>query len=146
MTAGGRRRIQGWVEKHMVNPPVRAALRLGIAPRAFALLETTGRKTGQRRLTPVGNGLVDQVFWLVSENGDQARYVRNLLAQPRVRVKVGRRWYSGRAEAVGADDGLSRRKSIDHRNGVLGRFDGVIFRASASATPLTIRIDLGRVQ
>ena len=77
-----RRRLQTWVEKHVTNPPLRAALRLGIAPRSFALLETTGRKTGQRRLTPVGNGLDGRVFWLVSEKGRRAGYVANLLAEP----------------------------------------------------------------
>jgi len=34
-----------------------AMLRSGFAPRAFALLETTGRRTGLARHTPVGNGL-----------------------------------------------------------------------------------------
>lgn len=138
----GGRGVQAWVEKHLTNPPMRAALRLGIAPRAFALLETTGRKTGRRRLTPVGNGLDGGVFWLVSEKGRQAGYVANLLAQPRVRVKVGRRWISGRATLVPEEDGLARREHIDGRNGIVGRFDGAIFRASAGPAPVTIRIDL----
>lgn len=137
-----RRRLQTWVEKHVTNPPLRAALRLGIAPRSFALLETTGRKTGQRRLTPVGNGLDGRVFWLVSEKGRRAGYVANLLAEPRVRVKVGRRWLSGRAAVVEGDDGWARRERIDARNGLMGRFDGAVFRASAGPEPVTIRIDL----
>ena len=136
------RRLQRWVEKRVTNPPMRAALRLGIAPRAFALLETTGRISGQRRLTPVGNGLDGKVFWLVSENGARADYVRNLVADPRVRVKIGRRWYAGRAAAEADDDGMARRERIDQRNGVVGRFDGAIFRSSVSGTPLTIRVDL----
>jgi hypothetical protein len=39
----------------------------------------------------VGNGLDGDVFWLVSEHGRQGGYVKNLIANPRVRVKVGRR-------------------------------------------------------
>lgn len=39
------------------NRLIRFALGAGIAPRAFALLETTGRRTGRARHTPVGNGL-----------------------------------------------------------------------------------------
>ena len=38
------------------NRLTRFALRKGMAPRAFALLETTGRRTGLPRHTPVGNG------------------------------------------------------------------------------------------
>jgi hypothetical protein len=41
---------------------MRLALRAGIAPRSFALLETIGNKTGRRRLTPVGNGLDGDTF------------------------------------------------------------------------------------
>jgi len=44
------------LEKHLVNPPNRLALRLGIAPRAFALLETKGCRTGNSTHTPVGIG------------------------------------------------------------------------------------------
>jgi len=79
------------------NRLIRLALRAGVAPRAFALLETTGRCTGLARHTPVGNGLDGDTFWLVASHGTQADYVRNLLAQPRVRVKAGGAWRSGTA-------------------------------------------------
>ena len=139
MAKGGK--LQRRLEKYAINPLMRSALRVGIVPRAFALLETTGRRSGQRRLTPVGNGLDGDTFWLVSEHGLRSDYVRNLLADPSVRVKVGRRWRSGTASVVEADDGLARRKHLDRANGVVGRVDGAIFRASAS-TPVTVRIDL----
>lgn len=142
-TMASRRRLQHRLEKSIFNPAFRAALRLGFAPRAFALLETTGRRTGKLRLTPVGNGLAGDVFWLVSEHGRHGAYVKNLAAEPRVRVKVGRRWHSGVATIVDADDAYARRRLIDSANGMVGRADGVIFRASAS-TPVTVRIDLDR--
>jgi len=37
MTA--KRGRAGWAERHLANPSLRALLRLGVAPRAFALLE-----------------------------------------------------------------------------------------------------------
>jgi deazaflavin-dependent oxidoreductase (nitroreductase family) len=132
-----------FVEKRVCNPVMRTALRLGVAPRTFALLETVGNKTGRRRLTPIGNGLDGDTFWLVSELGRQGGYVRNLQANSQVRVKVGRRWYAGKATIVADDDGWARREEIDQRNGLLGRLDGKIFRASAT-TPVTIRIDLDK--
>ena len=65
------------------NRLIRATLRAGFAPRAFALLETTGRRTGLARHTPAGNGLDGDTFWLVAAHGTQADYVRNLQAEPR---------------------------------------------------------------
>lgn len=138
-----QRRLQHRLEKSLFNPAFRAALLLGIAPRAFALLETTGRRSGRPRQTPVGNGLDGDVFWLVSEHGRKGEYVKNLCQDPRVRVKVGRRWHTGTATVVDEDDAHARRRRIDEANGLLGRVDGVIFRASAS-TPVTVRIDLAR--
>jgi hypothetical protein len=41
------------------------------------------------------------------------------------------------------DDGWARRREIEAHNGVVGRLDGLLFRASArGATPLAIRVDL----
>jgi deazaflavin-dependent oxidoreductase (nitroreductase family) len=139
---GARKPIQRVVEKYVSNPAMRAALRAGVAPRSFALLETVGNKTGRRRLTPIGNGLDGDTFWLVSELGLDAGYVKNLQARPQVRVKVGRRWLTGVASILPDDQAWERREEIDRRNGLMGRVDGKIFKASAT-TPVTIRIDLG---
>jgi F420H(2)-dependent quinone reductase len=54
------------------NRLIRLALRAGVAPRAFALLETTGRRTGLAPHIPVGNGLDGDTFWLVAAHGTQA--------------------------------------------------------------------------
>jgi deazaflavin-dependent oxidoreductase (nitroreductase family) len=139
MANGGR--LQRRLEKYVFNPATRLLLRLGIAPKAFALLETKGRKSGDARLTPVGNGLDGSVFWIVAEHGARCDYVKNLLADPKVRVKVGRRWFRGTASIVQDDDSLGRRRILDRKNGMIGKADGVIFRASASE-PLTVRVDL----
>jgi deazaflavin-dependent oxidoreductase (nitroreductase family) len=141
MTTGGE--LQRSLEKHLFNPTVKLAVRFGIAPKAFALLETTGRRSGRPRLTPVGNGRDSDVFWLVSEHGTNCDYVKNLVADPNVRVKVGRQWFSGIATIVEHDDAFARRRRIDRANGPVGRADGVIFRTLARA-PVTIRIDLGQ--
>jgi deazaflavin-dependent oxidoreductase (nitroreductase family) len=117
------------------NRLIRHALRAGVAPRAFALLETTGRRSGLPRQTPVGNGLVGDTFWLVAADGTQADYVRNLQAQPRVRVKVGGVWCAGTALVLPGDDPAARSRVLPFQ------WDAAIGRMMASA-PLTIRIDL----
>ncbi|MGI8844753.1 MAG: nitroreductase/quinone reductase family protein [Thermoleophilaceae bacterium] len=91
-----------------MNPVVRRLLERGLWPRTQALLETTGRKTGSPRRVPVGNGLRGDSFWIVTEHGYAADYVKNILKQPRVRVKVGRRWYEGMAQIVAGDDPRER--------------------------------------
>jgi deazaflavin-dependent oxidoreductase (nitroreductase family) len=136
-----RQEISAFVERKLLNPIVRRLLLLGIAPRAFALLETVGRRSGRPRLTPVGNGMEDHVFWLVAEHGTRTHYVRNLLANPRVRIKVGRRWRQGSATLVPGEDGRRRRRQLDRANGIIGWLDGLAFRAAAT-DPCTIRIDL----
>jgi len=117
------------------NRLTRFALRAGFAPRAFALLETTGRRTGLPRHTPVGNGLTEDTFWLVAAHGKQADYVRNLQAEPRVRIKVGGIWRSGTAAVMPDDDPCLRSRTLPYQ------WDAAIGRMMASA-PLSIRIDL----
>ena len=72
------------------------------------LLETTGRKSGQARRIPVGGLLEDGRFWLVSEFGERSQYVRNIVADPRVRVRVRGRWHSGTAHLLPEDDAGTR--------------------------------------
>jgi len=117
------------------NRLTRFALHKGIAPRAFALLETTGRRSGLPRYTPIGNGLVADTFWLVAAHGDQADYVRNLRANPKVRLKIERRWRSGIAVVLVDDDPHTRSRTLPHQ------WDAAIGRLMATS-PLTIRIDL----
>lgn len=117
------------------NRLIRLALRAGAAPRAFALLETTGRRTGRPRHTPVGNGLDGDAFWLVAAHGTQADYVRNLQAEPRVRIKVGGSWRSGTAVVLPGDDPAARSRTLPYQ------WDAALGRMMAS-DPLTVRIDL----
>jgi len=117
------------------NRLIRRALRTGFAPHAFAMLETTGRRTGLPRHTPVGNGLAGDTFWLVAAHGTQADYVRNLQAEPRVRIKAGGVWRSGTAVVLPGDDPAARSRTLPYR------WDAAIGRMMASA-PLTVRIDL----
>jgi deazaflavin-dependent oxidoreductase (nitroreductase family) len=119
------------------NRLTRWSLRHGLGLKAFALLETTGRRSGRPRQTPVGNGLVGDTFWLIAAHGRRADYVRNLLANPRVRVKVAGVWRTGSAVALPDDDTVARSRSLPYG------WDAAIGRMMAT-TPLTIRIDLDR--
>jgi deazaflavin-dependent oxidoreductase (nitroreductase family) len=119
------------------NRMTRAMLRRGWAPPWFALLETTGRRSGQPRQTPVSAGMRvgDPVFWLIAAHGDQADHVRNIKNDPRVRVKVRGTWYTGTATLVPSDDSRARSKTLPYQ------WDAMIGRLMATQ-PLTVRIDL----
>ena len=102
--ARAKRRVSKPLSVRLLNPFMRRALEAGLVPRGWALLETTGRRSGQPRRVPVGDGLRGGQFWIVAEHGRHADYVRNIERDPRVRVKVGRRWYTGTAHVLVDDD------------------------------------------
>ena len=129
-----KRRIATTISGYLLNPLVK--LIAGRVPGAPALLETTGRKSGQPRHTPVGNGLSGDTFWIVAEHGRHADYVRNIVANPRVRVRVGGRWRTGRAHVLPHDDVRARQRTLDPLNAAIVRLVGTEL--------LTIRIDLDR--
>lgn len=97
------------------------------------LLETTGRKSGQPRTTPIGGRLDGQTFWLVSEFGDRSQYVRNIAANPRVRVRIRGRWHSGTAVLLPEDDARARLAELPRMNSAAVRAMG--------DNLLTIRVD-----
>jgi deazaflavin-dependent oxidoreductase (nitroreductase family) len=109
---GSRKRAAStFLSARLVNPGVRRLAEKGLAP-GVALLETTGRRSGQARRTPVGDGLRGAHFWIVTEHGYDAAYVRNIQADPRVRVKVRGRWRSGTAHILEDDDPYERLKTL----------------------------------
>jgi deazaflavin-dependent oxidoreductase (nitroreductase family) len=119
----------------LVNPVVRRLLDHGLAPRTHALLETTGRRSGLPRRVPIGNGLRGRTFWIVTEHGYGADYVKNIQENPRVRVKVGREWLSGTAHLLPEDDVAARLRLLRRPvNDALVRLVGT--------EHLTVRIDL----
>ena len=130
-----KRRASRFLSVRLFNPFMRRALEAGRVPRGVALLETTGRRSGKPRRTPVGDGLRGDVFWIVAEHGRHADYVRNLEHDPRVRVKVGRRWYRGTAHVLPEDDPIERMRLLRRPLNDTG------VRAMASEL-LVVRVDL----
>ena len=135
MDADRKRRLSKFASVRLLNPVMRRALEAGIVPRGWALLETTGRRSGEPRRVPVGNGLRGPHFWIVAEHGHHAAYVRNIEADPRVRVKVRRRWLSGTAHVLDDDDPRERLRILKRPLNDVG------LRAMATEM-VVVRIDL----
>jgi deazaflavin-dependent oxidoreductase (nitroreductase family) len=130
-----KRRLITKVQVRLLNPPVRALAAHGLVP-SVALLETTGRKSGQPRRTPVSKSLDRETdtFWIVSEQGRKAGYVRNIEADPRVRIRIGRRWRSGVATVLAGENPLEHLRHTTKLNAAGVRAMGTDL--------LTVRVDL----
>ncbi|MBJ7001759.1 nitroreductase/quinone reductase family protein [Streptomyces griseofuscus] len=98
------------------------------------VLETTGRVSGVPRRTPVGGRRVGGAFWLVSEFGHRSQYVRNIEADPRVRVRIAGRWHHGTAHLLPDDDPRARLRGLPRLNSTAVRALGTDL--------LTVRVDL----
>jgi len=126
-----KRRLVTAGARYFLNPIVRLIAGRRGTP---ALIETVGRKTGRVRRTPVGNGLKGDTFWVIAEHGRHAGWVCNILANPRVRVKVNGRWRTGTANLMPDDDPIARQRELDPFNARLVRLLGTDL--------VTVRVDL----
>jgi deazaflavin-dependent oxidoreductase (nitroreductase family) len=95
------------------------ALRFG-AGRApwWVIIETTGRRSGRPIHTPLARGpMTDTTLWLISVHGRQANFVKNLVAEPRVRVKHRGRWRGGQASVEPLDPARLKEFNLYARSG-----------------------------
>jgi deazaflavin-dependent oxidoreductase (nitroreductase family) len=125
------RRLVRAFQKSVGNPLFRRSAGNG---RGYALVETQGRRTGRPHLVPVGGALRGDVFWLVAADGRGAQYVKNIDANPSVRVKVRSRWRTGIAHICDDDNPHKRLLRLNPLNS--------LFIWVAGTGLLTVRIDL----
>jgi len=129
-----KRSVVHFLQKYIFNPPIKFLFAIGLCRPGYALLETVGRKSGR----------VGSQFWIVAEHGRKAGYVRNIDANPRVRLKLREgfrsRWHTGTAQVLHDDDPRARQDWLARQvrgagsNAAAVRFFGTEL--------LTVRIDL----
>jgi deazaflavin-dependent oxidoreductase (nitroreductase family) len=127
MAIGRQQRIINKVQKYVANPLMRNVP-------IQTLLETIGRTSGLPRRTPIGGRKDGDQFWLVSEFGTNSQYVKNIEANPMVRVRVRGRWQTGTAHLLPDDDVRARLRSLPKLNSAAVKTVGTDL--------LTIRVDL----
>ncbi|SPF04317.1 nitroreductase/quinone reductase family protein [Streptomyces sp. MA5143a] len=124
---GLKQRVVTAFQRHVANPVLRRV--------PFqTVLETTGRVSGLPRRTPIGGRRTGDTFWLVSEYGEKSHYVRNIKADPSVRLRLRGRWHHGTAHLLPTDDPLTRLSTLPTLNSTAVRALGTNL--------LTIRVDL----
>ncbi|OBF80399.1 nitroreductase [Mycobacterium sp. 852002-51163_SCH5372311] len=121
-----KRQVVHRVQRLVVNPIGRQL--------PVTMIETVGRKSGKPRLTAVGGKVVGNQFWMVSEHGEHSDYVRNMKANPAVRVRIGGKWRNGTAHLLPDDDPVRRLGNLPRLNSAVVRLMG--------SDLLTIRVDL----
>jgi deazaflavin-dependent oxidoreductase (nitroreductase family) len=142
-TATSRRgKLRKELPKRLFNPIVKVGAAVGIGMPGVVILETTGRKSGKRRRTPVGGREENGTVWIVSEHGMGAGYVRNIEANPGVRVKRGLRWRAGTAYLIPDDDTEARLREMS--KGHVGLRVNALGVRAMQTTPMTIRVELER--
>jgi deazaflavin-dependent oxidoreductase (nitroreductase family) len=129
-----KRRASTFASHRLLNPFVKAAARAGLPLPGLVLLETTGRKSGEPRRTPVGKALEGDTLWVLAEHR-RGGYVRNIEANPRVRVRIGRDWRTATARVLPDDDPRERQRRIPNR------LNSAAVRLAGSDL-LTVRVDL----
>ena len=136
-----KRRVATALARYTVNPVVKGMIAVGLTPPGVVLLETTGRRTGSARRTPVGARRDGNSLWLVAEHGRRAR----VRAQHR-----GRSTGAGEDRpplASGQRNGARRRRLAARRLREIGRgrpdlkLNSGVVRVMKSE-PVTVRLDL----
>jgi deazaflavin-dependent oxidoreductase (nitroreductase family) len=131
-----KRRASTFLSAKVFNRFVLAAARAGLPTPSVVILETIGRRSGEPRRVPVTRLLEGDTLWIVTEHGRKAAYVRNIEANPRVRVRIGRRWRTGTAREVDEDWRALQRRMPNKLNSATVRLMGT--------DHLTIRVALDR--
>ncbi|MEX0783448.1 MAG: deazaflavin-dependent nitroreductase [Dehalococcoidia bacterium] len=80
----------GFVTKHIFNPLLSGAVKLGMSPRGANILLVQGRKSGEWRSTPVNPLTIDGVRYLVAPRAD-THWARNVRAAGGGKLRLGRK-------------------------------------------------------
>lgn len=87
----------------LIKLPPQFIYRIGLGSvygRFVLLLTTTGRKTGKQRVTPLQYEEIEGAIYVASARGKKSDWVRNILADNRVAVQVGKKKINGLAEVI----------------------------------------------
>ena len=130
-----KQRASTFVSAKVFNRLVLAAARAGLPTPSVVILETTGRRSGEPRRVPVTRMLDGDTLWIVTEHGRKAGYVRNIESDPRVRVRIGRRWRTGTARLVNDVDWRALQRRMPNK------LNSAMVRAMGTEH-VTVRVDL----
>ena len=96
------------------------AIAAGVAGQAVCELETIGRRTGQPRPIEIwfaADPARDRIY-ILAGGRESSQWVRNIQANPAVRVRIAGQWFSGTATTIeGQPDELDARHLVGAKYG-----------------------------
>ena len=85
----------------------------------YCYLTTTGRKSGLPREIEIWFGINGNSLYLLSGGGDKSQWVKNLLANPNVTVRIAKHNFNGIARIVSEE-----KKETMARHMLAGKYQG----------------------
>jgi len=94
-----------WSKMKNIQKIHRVLYAIGLGPLIggiILLLITTGRKSRLKRVTPLQYEKIGNDYYLGSARGVKSDWVRNILSNPQVEMRVGAKHFHGTAEVIAA--------------------------------------------
>lgn len=109
----------------------------GAADEDYCYLTTTGRVSGQPREIEIWFGLGERTLYMLSGGDERSNWVRNLLREPAVTVRIGEVTRPGRARVVEdpGEDERARRLVFDK---YAARYSGDLENWRRTALPVAV--------
>jgi len=114
-----------------------------LASEQFCYLTTRGRRTGLPREIEIWFAMEEQGLYMLSGGRDRSDWVRNILADPAVTVRIGESEFAGKGRAVEAasgEDALARRLLLDKYS---REYSGDLTDWGKTALPMAVDLVLG---
>jgi deazaflavin-dependent oxidoreductase (nitroreductase family) len=111
-----------------------------LAGEDYCYLTTTGRVSGELREIEIWFGLEGSTVYMLSGGRDRSDWVKNLIREPAVSVRIADRTFAGRARLVSDADEDARARHLlleKYRRGYGGDL------SSRGETALPVAVDLG---
>ena len=115
---------------------------LHLKDESYCYLTTTGRVTGNPHEIEIWFGLKDNTLYLLSGGGKKSDWVKNLLKNPSVTMRVGKKTFKATARVV-----EDKEEEMMARNKLADKYNERTVRGSLSKwarTALPVAIDLAQ--
>jgi deazaflavin-dependent oxidoreductase (nitroreductase family) len=113
-----------------------------LANEQYCYLTTTGRVSGEPREIEIWFGIEDEIVYMLSGGRDRSNWVRNLIANPRVNVRIGDRILAGRARIVDdRDEGALARRLLFEKYS--DGYSGDLSDWRDTALPIAVDLETG---
>jgi deazaflavin-dependent oxidoreductase (nitroreductase family) len=89
------------------------------------VMATTGRKSGQRRLTPVNYALIDGDVYCTAGFGAKADWYCNIKSESKIEVMLQDGWWEGVAEEVDLAENLEKMRQVLIGSGIVAPLMGI---------------------